>query len=348
MPPAYCTREDVKGALDLKESARANAQIDRAIESASRSVEGLLRRKFFPQVATRYKDFPNYQRSRPWRLWLDRDEVVSVTTLVAGGTTIAATDYFLEPANSGPPYTRIEIDLASSAAFGSGSTHQRAIAITGVFGYGADEEPAGALAEALDAVETGVDVTDSAAVGVGTIIRVDSERMTVTEKSMLDTGQNLQASLTASVADVTVAVTSGSAFTVGETILIDSERMLVVDIAGNSLTVRRAWDGTVLAAHTAPTADIYAPRTLTVTRGALGTAAATHSLAAPVLRHAVPGLVRELCVAEALNTLQQEQSGYARVVGEGDTAIEVRGQGLSQIRSDALAAYGRRARSRAV
>ncbi|HEY5986046.1 MAG TPA: hypothetical protein VIV12_06615, partial [Streptosporangiaceae bacterium] len=93
---------------------------------------------------------------------------------------------------------------------------------------------------------------------------------------------------------------------------------------------------------------IYAPRTLTVTRGALGTAAATHSLAAPVLRHVVPGLVRELCTAEALNTLAQEQSGYARVVGEGETAIEVRGQGLQQIRSDALAVYGRRARSRAV
>jgi len=341
-----CTREDVASATDIKDSARNSAQIDRAIESASRSVEGLLHRKFHPQVATRYKDWPNYQRSRPWRLWLDQDELISVISLVAGGISIAASDYFLEPANSGPPFTRIEINLAGSAAFSSGQTHQRAIAITGVFGHSADEEPAGALAEALDAVETAVDVTDSAAVGVGSIVKVDSERMLVTEKSMLDTGQNCSA-LTASVADVSITGVSAGTIVSGETVLVDSERMLVVDVAGTTLTVRRAWDGSVLAAHSGG-ADIYAPRTLTVVRGALGTTAATHSLAAAVTRHVVPGLVRELCTAEALNTLQQERSGYARVVGEGETAIEVRGQGLSQIRSDALAAYGRRARSRAV
>jgi len=342
----YATRGDVRSALDMKESARASAQLDRAIESASRSVEGLLRRRFYPWTGTRYFDWPNQQRSRPWRLWLDQDEIISLTSMTAGGTVISPSNVNLEPANSGPPYTRVEINLGSSASFGSGSTHQRAIAITGVFGHSADEEPAGALAEALDAVETAVDVTDSAAVGVGSIVKVDSERMLVTEKSMLDTGQNCSA-LTASVSDVSITGVTAGTIVSGETVLVDSERMLVVDVAGTTLTVRRAWDGSVLAAHAGAT-DIYAPRTLTVARGALGTTAATHSLAAPVLRHVVPGLVRELCTAEALNTLQQEQSGYARVVGEGETAIEVRGQGLAQIRSDALAAYGRRARSRAV
>lgn len=347
MGVSYCSREDVKGAVESAETARNDRQVDRAIESASRSIEGLLRRRFYPQVATRFFDWPNRSSSRPWRLWLEQHELVSVTTLTAGGTVIAASDFFLEPRNSGPPFTHIEIDLSTAAAFASGGTHQRAIEIAGVFGYSADDEPAGSLAEALDVSETAVDVTDSALIGVGHIVKVDDERMIVTGKSMLDTAQNTGGALTASMSDVTVAVTTGSAYHVGETILVDSERMLIVDIAGNNLTVKRAWDGSVLAAHNSG-ADIYAPRTLTVTRGALGTTAATHTDATAITRHAVPGLVQDLCVAEALNALQQETSAYAREVGSGENAREASGRGLRDIRAAAVAQYGRRVRKRAV
>jgi hypothetical protein len=346
MGPWYATREDVLSAIDMQESARSAAQVDRALDSGARSIEGLLRRKFYPWTGTRYFPWPAYQYARPWRLWLDQDEVISVSAFTAGGVTVDTADLFLEPVNSGPPYTRIEVDLSSSAAFSTGPTPQRALAVTGVFGYSADTEPAGALAEALDGTETAVDVTDSSAIGVGSILLVDDERMTVTAKSMLDTGQTLQADLTASAADVSVSVTTGSSYAVGETVLLDSERMSIVDIAGNTLTVKRATDGTVLATHSGST--IYAPRTLTVVRGDLGTTAATHSDATAITRHVVPGLVRELNIAEALNGLQQEQSGYARVVGEGDNAIEVRGQGLTGLRLDALDRYGRRARTRAI
>lgn len=339
----YTTREVVKAALDSAETARNNAQVDRSIESASRAVEGLLHRRFYPLTATRYFDWPDAQGAAPWRLWLDEDEILSVTTLIAGDTTIAATDYFLEPVNH-PPYDRIEIDLGSSASFESGETAQRAIAVTGVFGYSTDEDPGGALAEALDASETGVDVTNSAVVGVGSILRVDTERMIVTGKSMLDTGQNLGGNLTASKADVTVPVASGAALNVGETILIDAERMLVEDIAGNNLIVQRAFDGSVLATHTNG-ADVYAPRTLTVTRGALGTTAATHDTATAVWVHAIPGLVAELCVALALTTLGQRQAGYARTVGSGVSEREAAGRGLAQIKNDAITTYGRRCRT---
>jgi hypothetical protein len=345
----YATREDVKSALDIKETARSNAQVDQAIEAASRSIEGVLHRRFYPQTATRTFDWPGGTYSRPWRLWLNQHELVSVTTLTAGGTTIAASDYFLRP-DDGPPFTHVEIDLDSSAAFQAGDTHQRAISIVGVFGHSADTEAAGALAEALDASETGVDVTDSALIGVGSIIKVDSERMLVTGKTMLDTGVNIDAadSLTASAADVAITMsTTTSAPVVDETILIDSERMLVVDVAGSVLTVKRAWDGSVLAAHSA-NADIYAPRTLTVTRGALGTTAATHSTSTAVTKHVVPGTVRELCIAEAINTLLQRSSGYARTTGSGENERETLGRGLRAIREQAYTAYGRKTRMRAV
>lgn len=348
----YCTREDVKNALDVMETARSNAEIDRAIESASRMIDGsvpgagFLKRRFYPETRTMTFDWPNNQYARPWRLWLDGNELVSLNTLTAGGTTIAAADYFLRP-DSGPPYTHIEIDLGSSAAFSAGSTHQRSIVAAGVFGYNADEAPAGTLAEALDVSETAVDVSDSSAIGVGTIIQIDSERMIVTGKTMLDTGQNLGGNLTAVNNNVTVPVGSGTAFTVDEVILIDAERMLITDIAGNNLTVKRPWDGTVLAAHSA-NADIYAPRTLTVARGALGTTAATHSTSTAITRHVVPGLVAELCLAEALNILMQRRSGWARTTGSGDNQREGSGRGLREIKADAYTAYARKARSRAV
>lgn len=342
----YATREAVKSALDSAETARNNVQVDRAIESASRLVEGFLHRKFYPEVATRYFSWPNTQRAQAWRLWLDADEVVSVTTLTSGGTTIPAANYFLEPVNVGPPYRSVEIDLDSSSAFSSGNTFQRSVAVTGVFGYSAEEVAAGTCAEVLDASETGVDVSDSSLIGVGDIIKVDSERMIVTGKSMLTTAQTLQTPLTAVQNNVTVAVTNGAAYAVGEIVLLDSERMLIVDIAGNNLTVKRAYDGSILATHSGST--LYAPRTLTVERGALGTTAATHSTSAPITRHVVPALVRNLVIAEAINMIQQETSGYARVVGSGDNARESSGKGLQDLRVQTYTAYGRKARMRAV
>lgn len=351
---SYCTREDVKRSLDIQETSRSNAQVDRAIDAASRAVEGLLHRVFYPEIATRHFDWPNQQYARSWRLWLGQYELISVTTLSSGGTTIPAADFFLEPNVYGPPYDRVEIDLDSTSSFSASGTHQRAITITGLWGWSDDNTTVGVTAEALDASETGVDVDGptAAQVGVGSVLKVDSERMLVTEKGTLDTTQNLGGSgLTAVDNDVTVPVTTGSAFAVGEVLLIDSEKMLIVDIAGNNLTVIRAWDGSVLDTH-ATSADIYAYRTLTVTRGALGSTAATHSSGASVLRWDVPGPVRELAMAEAINNIVQARAGYARSsrterqlgASEQETGIT----GLDSLRKSVRQSHGRAGRTGAI
>lgn len=350
--PWYATRESVMQALDSKLTARNSTQIDRALESASRDVEQLCHRTFYPELDTRSWDWPDSQSGTSWRLWLDNHEVISVTTLTSGGTTIASTDYFLEPNRSGPPYNRLEIDLASSASFGGGDTHQRDISITGLFGYRNDETSVGTITEALDASETGVDVDGTAAalLGVGSVIRVDSERMLVTGRTMADTGQNLGADIDQQMKTVTVPVASGAAFTTDEVILIDGERMLIVDIAGNNLIVKRAWDGSPNAAHTNG-ADIYALRTLTVTRGALGTTAATHSTSAPILRWDPPGPVRDLTIAEAVAQVTNELSGYARVRKSGDGGTSERAMdatALKGLRDRVYASHGRKGRVRAV
>src|SRR5690606_27435433 len=124
--------EEVMASLDIKYTARSNAIVDRAIEAGSRAVEGLTHRKFYPVTDTRYFPWPAGSFGSPWRIWLDDNEVIEVTSLTAGGVSISSDDYFLEPVNSGPPFNRVEIDRDSSASFTNNGTSQRAVALTGL------------------------------------------------------------------------------------------------------------------------------------------------------------------------------------------------------------------------
>jgi len=324
--PTYASREALKAAANVN-GVDEDAALDRVLQAASRAVERSTRRRFYPSVETRVYDYPARDRG-PYRLWLDGD-LLEVESLTSAGVEIA--DYFLEPANYGPPYNRIEIDLAGGESFQSGDTWQRQVAVEGVWGYCDDEAAAGALAEADDGSETALDVTDSSLVGVGDLIHIGDERLVVTEKALLTTGTTIAADLAADNAEVTVAVASGPAVKKGEIVTVDAERLLVVDVAGDNLVVKRAWDGSVLAAHTSG-ATVYAPRTLTVVRGAAGTTAATHSSGAAIARNVPPGLVTELVIAEAIAAREQEKSGYGRNVGQGDGARELRGVGLADLR----------------
>jgi hypothetical protein len=345
-----CTREDIKTTLDVQETAYANARIDRAVGAGSRAVEGQMRRRFYPWTGTRKFDWPQLPTSGayPWRIWFDQFDLISATACVSGGATIPIANLNFEPVNDGPPYTHVEINLGSSSSFSAGATWQQSTLFTGLWGYSADTTPGGTLAAIVSsASSTTITLSDSAAVGVGSILLVDSERMLVTAKNMVTTALTLQTDMAASAAAGTLATTNGAAFQVGETLLLDGERMLIQDIAGNNLIVKRAWDGSTLAAHTGAVV-IYAARTATVTRGALGTTAATHSNAAPISVHQVPDLIRTLTVAEALCNMLGEEAGWARMVGSGDNARPAPGGGIKDLRAQVANVYARQARQRAV
>jgi hypothetical protein len=335
----YTTLEDVKGALDVAETARNNAQVRRVIDSGTRSVEGRLKRRFRPWTGTR--TFSPISTRPAWQLPLGRYELIAATTVVSGGVTIAPAGYVLRPAAGntdpdGPPYN--QIDLADESAWSDDTT------IAGVWGYRDDEETVGTLSSQLGAAATDVAAVSwtTARIGTGDVLRIGAERMVIRERTWSDSGQNLGApGLTASMAGTTVAVTTGSAYAADEILLVDAEKMKVVDVAGNNLIVIRAWDGSVLAAHTAG-ADIYTLTGVQLDRGQLGTTAAIHSSAAVIYRHVVPGLVGELSLAEAVNTLEQELGAYGRTAGSGESAAGVGLFGLDTIRADAVKAYGRR------
>lgn len=346
----YCTREDVLSALQVLQTPRAWPQVDRAIESATRNIDSRCHRSFHPTLATRKFLWPEpNSTARSWRFWLDANELISATTVTSGAHVIGPADYFLEPQASGPPYSRIETNMASTSAFSVGSsTQQRSLQILGLYGHSDITQAATTLAGAIaSTTATTLAVTQGADVGVGDLLLIDTERMVVTGRRHITTGQTLQTSMIASAAGTACVVTTGTAFTVGETIMLDTETMLITDISGNTLVVERAVNSSVLAAHTGST--IYAPRTLVVTRGANGTTAATHLDLAVVSRSVVPAPIRSLALGEALVEVQQGAAAYARTAGSGDNERPIgAGAGLNDLRDQVEAGYRRKVRLRAV
>lgn len=332
----YTTREEVLLALGSVDNALNARKVDSAIESASRSVEKLTKRRFYPEIKTKVFDFPS--NSNSWRLWFDSpEELIEATSVESGGISIAASDYFLEPANYGPPFSRLELNFDTNAAFETQGTTQQQIEVTGTWGYDYQTDTLTTLSGSINASVTSLSVADVSDIGVGSLLKLGDELVKVTDKAWVDSGQNASA-LTASNAAVSITgVTGINAF---ETILIDSERMLVTDVAGTTITVKRAVDGSVLAAHSL-NADIYVLRTLTVERGVLGTTAASHTTGDTIEIVRFPGPIAELALAEAINSFKQRSDGYARVVGTGDNQRETTGRALSQLRQSVKNGYGR-------
>lgn len=351
MLPWYCTREDVKDSLEIKHTANANAVIDAKIPGCSRSVEGQLHRpRFAPTLMTVKFDWPNQSYAPTWTLELDSNEMISLTSVFSGGVDITASCILRRGDDTDiPPFNRIEIDLSGSGSFSAGSTWQRSIEVTGLYGYSNDEEAIGTLAAQLDPVEgaTATITWSTPRLGVGDILRIDNERMIITERTWVDSSQTITDPLTASKANVAVPVSSGTAFAAGEIIVVDVERMKVIDVVGNTLSVERAADGTVLAAHT-DNAPIYALTGVRLARGQLGTTIAQHASTAVIHRWIVPSNLREFTKAETIVGLEQDSSAWSLLVGSGASARGASAKGLADAREQAIQSLGRKYRLGAI
>lgn len=352
----YCTREDVKSATDMQGTAYNNNQIDRAVQEAARNIEGHLHRKFYPEDTTKYFDWPAQSGqgggfiTYPWKLYFDANDCISVTSVQSPpGTQLNIAYFNLEPANYGPPYTYIEIQRDKNISFGGAPSAQRAVVITGTWGYSADTDSAGTLAAAISSTSAmSITVSDASLVGVGDLLLVDSERILIQDRSTITSGQtNISGATTDQDSDNAITVTDGTQIHTGEVILIDQEKMLVEDITGNVLTVKRSYDGTNLASHSSST-TIYVYRTLSVLRGQLGTTAATHTNGTSVAKFRVPYMIRNLAVAEAVNTILQETGGYAQSQGGEGAVIHGLGSALADKWDEVVTRYGRKSRMRTV
>jgi hypothetical protein len=365
--PCYCTREEVKRALDIKGVAYNNEQIDRNNQAASDDVDGLCMRKFFPIDMTRYFDWPNFQYTYPWKLYFDQYDCISISSFISGPfsnrpETITPGQYILRPENEGPPFTRVELRRDLSVFFGNNTTPQQDIAITGTWGYWLQTQPGGTLTAAItDTVSTTIQMSAGAGafVGVGDVIIIDNERMLVTDSSLVSTGISPTSGGTSSppsMNDVTFAVASGAVFNVNEVLYEDSEAMRILAINGNNLIVKRGWDGTTLATHSL--SAFSANRQITVVRGALGTTPTTHLNSAPINVLSIPGLVKEVALATSLVGLTGEPAAYANLTvrtwsgstgtTQGQQKEPAPGPGLPDLRDRLQTRYARRTRSRVV
>lgn len=373
--PCYCNRDDVKRAMDLEVTAVDDARIDRALQSAAETIDGHLHRYFFPVDATCYLDWPNYQYTAPWKFYFDQpgyhDLWVMTQLQSPSGTAIPLWQVFLEPVNrkQGWPFTRMDLDRSTTAAWGSASTPQHSIWATGTWGWYSPQS-AGTLTASVNSSVTSITVSDGSQAGAGDLLILEpgtgaapfpaypgtagalgaptGERVLVTGKSAVTTGltQSGGGCSTASAADNALSTTGTGSLNVGEVILLDQEQMLITDITGSVATVKRAWNGTVLATHSSAT--VYAYRSLSVLRGQLGTAAASHNSAVAVSKHLPPGLIRDLSIAECLNRVMQETSAYARTVGSGESVHPAPGAGLADLWDEATTVFARKARTRAI
>lgn len=373
--PCYCNRDDVKRAMDLEVTQADDARIDRALQSVAEEIEGTLHRYFYPLDKTVYEDWPNWQYAPPWTNYREESGSRDITVLTAvtspAGTSIPLWQVMLYPNDPKPgwPWNEVQLDRSTTAAWGASATPQKSIAFTGTWGW-YNPQPAGTLAASVNASVTSVTVSDGSQIGAGDVIVLDpgtgaapfpaypatagalgaiqGERVIVTGKSTASTGltQSGGGCSTESAADNALSTTGTGSLNVGEVILLDQEQMLVTDITGSVATVRRPWNGTVLALHS--NATVYAYRTLSVLRGQLGTAAASHNSAALVSRHYPPSLVRDLNLAGALDRVMQETSAYARTVGSGESAHPASGAGLADLWARATTTFGRKARVRAI
>lgn len=372
---AYCNRDDVKRALDLEVTAVDDARIDRALQSVSETIDGHMHRFYYPADLTCYLDWPNFQRAYPWRYWFDQagyhDLWVMTQLQSPSGVTIPLWQVMLEPVNrkAGWPFTRMDLDRSTVAAWGAGPTPQHSIWVTGTWGW-YNPVAAGTLAANVLAGDASITVSDGSQAGAGDLLLLNpgtgaapfpsnlgtagalgaltGERVIVTGKSTAATGltQSGGGCSTNVNSDNALSTTGAGALNVGEVLLLGTEQMLVTDITAGVATVKRAWNGTVLATHSSAAVSAY--RQLSVLRGQLGTTAAGYSLGAAVSVHRPPGLIRDLCIAESLNRILQETSGYARTVGGADAAMPAPGAGLGDLWDEAETVFGRKGRSRVI
>jgi len=115
----------------LSEDAPDDDVIENLIVTASRRVDNLTGRKFYPFVRTRHYDIP-----RDGELWFN-DDLLALTTLTNGDdVAIASTEYILKPTDDYPKYALKLRDTSSTVwESDSNSSSEQVIDVLGMWGY---------------------------------------------------------------------------------------------------------------------------------------------------------------------------------------------------------------------
>ena len=115
----------------LNEDAPDDAVLERLIMTASRRVDNLCGRPFYPRVETMYYDIP-YDRT----IWFG-DDLLSVISFTNGDlTTIASTEYTLKPYNAYPKYCLNMRETSNTIFVGdTNASAEQVLAISAFWGF---------------------------------------------------------------------------------------------------------------------------------------------------------------------------------------------------------------------
>lgn len=171
----YCTLNTLKD--ELGETGTANdARLRRYIDNASRAFEATTGRTFIPVTATKYFDIPDTGD----RLYLEYEDLLSLTTLSDDTGTITSAYYWLYPLNLYPKHT-IKLDVtALGRYFEYDDDPNKVVAVVGRWGFSEDTVATGLTLGAAIASTTATSIVLSGAgCEVGWTLLVDTEAMFV-------------------------------------------------------------------------------------------------------------------------------------------------------------------------
>lgn len=307
MDRLYCTVREIIADLEM-DGYRDEAGLARTIEAASQYIEHHIG-AFIPRRETLKFDGEGESD-------LMVPPLLSVVSVINGGTTLTASDYSLEPyGRHWPhgPYSEIEASERGSA--GAWIDLELGVVIDGYWGMWDETSDLGITATLSSSSTTSLSVSNGSLISPGMVLLVESEQLLVQATgAATDSTANLSTTIAAD--DTELTVSDGTQIKVGEVIKIGFEQMLVLDIATNTVMVTRGYNGTVKAAHTAP-ADVYVYRTFTVARGVNGTTAAAHT-SQELYQYRAPADVNYLCRQIASLMIKKKQTGYVGRAGNDE------------------------------
>ena len=129
---SYATLAEFKSWKEITGTdATRDADLEIILENASRHLDDLTGREFYPRIETRYFSVPE---SRELRLDADLLEVITLTN--GDGTAISSTQYYTLPRNRAPYYALV-LKIGSTEAWDINATDddEYTIGINGVWAY---------------------------------------------------------------------------------------------------------------------------------------------------------------------------------------------------------------------
>lgn len=186
----YVTLAQFKAAHGITSTdATDDAVIERILQAASRWIDDNSGKTFYPRVEARLYDYTD-----PYLLELD-DDLLSVISITNGdATTLASTEYNLQPANM-PPYRRVKIKSSSMYYWtvNSYSDTEQVITVNAFWGFHNRYNQEGwKLATTLNegsgitASELTFTITSATGLEAGNILEIDNEIVIISSVSSND------------------------------------------------------------------------------------------------------------------------------------------------------------------